>query len=155
MEGAQTNIEEEGAGLPLWVSCDQWWASLGLSLAYTYIPGVQNVESMGVKVWWKDYFIPTKCKAFLHWWAKICYVRYCCRKRNWMLIDYLNLSLLLQVQSQFSEPFCCNNWSDKWREQRCYILFFEWLFYPLSICPFNESNIFHFIYSKRTSVPME
>ena len=50
MEGAQTNIEEEGAGLPLWVSCDQSWASLGLPLAYTYIPGVQNVESMGVKV---------------------------------------------------------------------------------------------------------
>ena len=50
MEGAKTDTEEEGAGPPLWVGCDQSWASLGLPLAYMYIPGVQNVESVGTKV---------------------------------------------------------------------------------------------------------
>ena len=49
MEGAQTDIGE-GVGPPLWVGCDQSWASLGPPLSYTYIPGVQNVESMGAKV---------------------------------------------------------------------------------------------------------
>ena len=49
MEGARTDIGK-GAGTPLRVSCDQLWASLGPPLTYMYIPGVQNVESMGAKV---------------------------------------------------------------------------------------------------------
>ena len=49
MEGAQTDIGE-GVGPPLKVGCDQSWASLGPPLSYTYIPRVQNVESMGAKV---------------------------------------------------------------------------------------------------------
>ena len=49
MEDAQTDIGE-GVGPPLRVGCDQSWASLGPPLSYTYIPGVQNVESMGARV---------------------------------------------------------------------------------------------------------
>ena len=49
MEGAQTDIGE-GVGHPLRVGCDQSWASQGPPLSYTYIQGVQNVESMGAKV---------------------------------------------------------------------------------------------------------
>ena len=59
MEGAQTDVEEEGVGPPLWAgeallytpgsSGDQSWPSLGLSLAYMYIPGVQNFLCMGAK----------------------------------------------------------------------------------------------------------
>ena len=60
MEGAQTDTGE-GVGPPLRVGCDQSWASLGPPLTYMYIPGVQNVESMGAKVWkvWREeHFIP-------------------------------------------------------------------------------------------------
>ena len=50
MEGAQTDIGK-GVGPPLRVGCDQAWASLGPpALRYTYIPGEQNVASMGAKV---------------------------------------------------------------------------------------------------------
>ena len=49
MEDAQTDIGE-GVGSPLRVGCDQSWASLGPPITYMYIPGVQNVESMGAKV---------------------------------------------------------------------------------------------------------
>ena len=49
MEGAQTDTGE-GVGPPLRVGRDQSWASLGPPLSYTYIPGLQNVESMGAKV---------------------------------------------------------------------------------------------------------
>jgi len=49
MEGAQTDIGEV-VGPPLRVGCDQSWASLGPPLTYMYVPGVQNVESMGAKV---------------------------------------------------------------------------------------------------------
>jgi len=61
MEGAQTDIRER-VGPPLRVGCDQSWASLGPPLSYTYIPGVQNVESMGAKVWREEHFIPTNAK---------------------------------------------------------------------------------------------
>ena len=32
----QTDIEEEGAGPPLWVGCDQSWAPLGFPLTYMH-----------------------------------------------------------------------------------------------------------------------
>ena len=61
MEGAQTDIGE-GVEPPLRVGSDQSWASLGPPLSYTNIPGVQNVESMGAKVWREEHFIPTNTK---------------------------------------------------------------------------------------------
>ena len=61
MEGAQTDIGE-GVGPPLRVGCDQSRASLGPPRSYTYIPGVQNVESMEAKVWREEHFIPTNAK---------------------------------------------------------------------------------------------
>ena len=47
MEGSQKTDIGEGVGPPLRVGCDQSWASLGPPLSHMYIPGVQNVESMG------------------------------------------------------------------------------------------------------------
>lgn len=44
------DIEEEGVGPPLRVGLDQLWASLGPLLTYMFMPGVQNVKSMGAKV---------------------------------------------------------------------------------------------------------
>ena len=73
MEGTETVKKEEWVGPRFWIGCDQLWASQGLLhvLAYMYIPGVQNVESMGAKVWQKEHFNPTKSKAFPQWWANM------------------------------------------------------------------------------------
>ena len=70
MEDVQTDIGE-GVGPSLRVGYDKLWASLGPPLTYMYIPGVQNVESMGAKVWREEHFISTKCKAFPYWQATI------------------------------------------------------------------------------------
>ena len=50
------DIEEEGVGPPLRVGLDQLWASLGPLLTYMFMPGVQNVTSMGAKVWREENF---------------------------------------------------------------------------------------------------
>ena len=61
MEGAQTDLGK-GVGPPLRVGWNQSWASLGPPLTYMYIPGVQNVESIGAKVWRYEHFIPTNAR---------------------------------------------------------------------------------------------